>query len=487
MQQGNSRIIVIDDNPEIHKDFMKILNGDQVAQIDKNIDALDRQIFGQAASSTTEIQLSYQIDTALQGQEGVESVSQALKTGSRYMIAFVDVRMPPGWDGIETIKHIWEVDPDVQAVICTAYSDYSWEETVEILGLNDNLLILKKPFDATVVRQLASTLTKKWFSTQESRNQNAFLEDSIKKRTRDLQLIKATIESSSGGIMVVSNSDDILDHNQNFKEMWEIPGEIFSAKKAGMVFQYIDHLVAEPENFLEQINVLKENPTEDSYGTINLKNGKVFEYQFQPQRVNDVVVGTVWSFRDVTHRVEVENKLAFQATHDSLTKLPNRALLCDRVKQAIVSAERYGNKVALMFMSLQGLQAINDDLGHAAGDELLKAIAERLAENMRREDTLSRFGGCEFVFVARKVNYESDVNTIAERILKKFAIPFNVSDKEVQVIASIGISVYPQDSNDFPALLHNADIAMQQAKKTEGSSYQFYRQEIGKEEDDSSS
>ncbi|MCP4474687.1 MAG: response regulator [Gammaproteobacteria bacterium] len=257
MQQGNSRIIVIDDNPEIHKDFIKILNGDQVAKIDASIDALDKQLFGQSASSTTEVQLNYQIDTALQGQEGVECISQALKTGFRYMVAFVDVRMPPGWDGIETIKHIWQVDPDVQAVICTAYSDYSWEETIEVLGLNDNLLILKKPFDTTVVRQLASTLTKKWFSTQESRNQHAFLEDNIKKRTRDLQLIKATIESSSGGIMVVSNSDDILDHNQNFREMWEIPGEIFSVKKAGMVFQYIDHLVAESENFLEQINVLK--------------------------------------------------------------------------------------------------------------------------------------------------------------------------------------------------------------------------------------
>ena len=165
---NNLRIIIIDDNPEIHKDFIKILATDQSSV--EVLNDLEKALFAQEDIKPAQLILPhFEIDTVSQGQEGVEYIKKALKEGKPYALAFVDVRMPPGWDGIETIKHIWELDRDMQIVICTAYSDYSWEETIDELGVNDNLLILKKPFDNVSVRQLACALTKKWQLMQESR------------------------------------------------------------------------------------------------------------------------------------------------------------------------------------------------------------------------------------------------------------------------------------------------------------------------------
>lgn len=181
--QTNLRIIVIDDNPAIHLDFKKIL---LVDKIDDKLDALNKVLFDSEQNEHSFGLPSFQIDTASQGLEGVERVQQALADKNPYALAFVDIRMPPGLDGIETIKRIWEFDKDIQVVICTAYSDYTWEETIDNLGVSDNLLILKKPFDSTAVRQLACALTKKWQLTQDAKAYTDFLEKTVQERTASL-------------------------------------------------------------------------------------------------------------------------------------------------------------------------------------------------------------------------------------------------------------------------------------------------------------
>lgn len=176
------RIIVIDDNAAIHRDFIKILTTHESSEFS----TLKDIVFGNQ-DQEDRIPPQFEIDTALQGKEGLHKIKKALKENRPYSLAFVDIRMPPGWDGVETIKRIWEVDKDIQIVICTAYSDYSWEETVEHLGNTDNLLILKKPFDRIAVRQLASALTRKWELMQESRSHLFSLEKKIEERTSELQ------------------------------------------------------------------------------------------------------------------------------------------------------------------------------------------------------------------------------------------------------------------------------------------------------------
>ena len=165
----NRRILIVDDNTSIHADFRNILCPDN--SDDAAANEMEAVLFGENKPE----EMSFELDSAYQGQEGFEMVKRALAENRPYALAFVDVRMPPGWDGIETIARIWEVDPELQIVVCTAYADYSWEEMRAKVGQPDSLLVLKKPFDNIEVQQLAHGLTKKWLLSFQARLQIAEL------------------------------------------------------------------------------------------------------------------------------------------------------------------------------------------------------------------------------------------------------------------------------------------------------------------------
>jgi diguanylate cyclase (GGDEF)-like protein len=152
------RILQIDDQEAIHDDYRKVLGPRENLSTALNQATLD--LFDDPINTAT--WEGFELDSALQGQEGFDLVRRSLEEGRPYAMAFVDVRMPPGWDGVETVRRIWEVDPEILIVICSAYSDYSWEDMVSKLGRNDRFLILKKPFDNIEVRQCAMVLTERW-------------------------------------------------------------------------------------------------------------------------------------------------------------------------------------------------------------------------------------------------------------------------------------------------------------------------------------
>mgnify|MGYP001501784955 CR=1 FL=1 len=179
----NRRILVIDDNTAIHDDFRKILVAD--GDPDATLQETEAALFGDAAEADGSN--DFEVDSAYQGQEGLELIRKAIRAERPYAMAFVDVRMPPGWDGIETTTHLWEEDPDLQVVICTAYSDYTWAETVKKLPETDRFLILKKPFDNVEVRQLAAALTEKWNLARQARIQMEQLEKLVDERTAQLR------------------------------------------------------------------------------------------------------------------------------------------------------------------------------------------------------------------------------------------------------------------------------------------------------------
>jgi len=189
----NQRVLVIDDNPAIHEDFRKIL-APAIATA-AALDTTEAAVFGDRTDAVQ--QNPFEVDSAYQGQAGVELVKQALEAGRPYAMAFVDVRMPPGCDGVETTRKMWELDPDLQVVLCTAYSDYSWGEVFEKLGLRDGLLILKKPFDAVEAIQLAHALTEKWWLHQQSRRKTEELESRVAERTADLAKTNAALQAES--------------------------------------------------------------------------------------------------------------------------------------------------------------------------------------------------------------------------------------------------------------------------------------------------
>jgi signal transduction histidine kinase/AmiR/NasT family two-component response regulator len=190
--EKNLRILVIDDNRSIHGDFLKVLASDGP---DNKARAIEFALFGEASVSRPRIR--FQLDSAYQGKDGFEMVGRAVAEGRPYAMAFIDVRMPPGWDGIETTARIWEVDPAIQIVICTAYSDYSWDQMGEKLGQSDKLLILKKPFDNIEALQLATTLTEKWNLARQARFQLDNLEKLVNARTCELRAAKEVAEAAT--------------------------------------------------------------------------------------------------------------------------------------------------------------------------------------------------------------------------------------------------------------------------------------------------
>jgi diguanylate cyclase (GGDEF)-like protein len=352
-QHDELRIIVIDDNPEIHKDFIKILT--TFAGKKKQLGNVEKIIFEDTAEL---ISLpKFHIDTASQGKDGVNMIAESVKQGRPYALAFVDIRMPPGWDGVETIKHIWEIDKDVQIVICTAYSDYSWESTIDQLGQRDNLLILKKPFDTIAVQQLACALTQKWRLLQETREHTSSLEGRIQERTMDLQ---------------------------------------------------------------------------------------------------------------------------YQATHDSLTGLPNRVLLRDRMTNLIERSNRDNKKFAVFFLDLDRFKLINDSLSHEAGDNVLREVTRRIRSAIRKEDTLARIGGDEFVILIGNIHDKNYLIAFSNKVLSVFDNPFILNEHEIMLTTSIGISIYPDDNTSIDGLLKNADAAMYFAKEKGRNLSEFYTDDLNK-------
>ena len=181
--QKHRRILVTDDSRAIHDDFRKILCPPDPTS--RELDHFETALFD--IKSEVSEQIRFDLDGAHQGEEGLEKVRQALAAGKPYATAFIDVRMPPGWDGLETVAKIWEVDPDLQVVICSAYSDYSWDDMLAKLGQTDRLVILKKPFDPIEAQQLAQALTEKWRLLQEARNKLDDLEKMVNARTQELR------------------------------------------------------------------------------------------------------------------------------------------------------------------------------------------------------------------------------------------------------------------------------------------------------------
>ncbi len=202
----NRRILVIDDNRSIHDDFRKILSPANATG--NELEAAEAALFGTVKQTQT-----FTIDTASQGEEGLQMVKRALEEGRPYAMAFVDVRMPPGWDGIETTRQIWQVCPDMQIVICTAYADCCWSDVQEQIKPRDRMLILKKPFDIIEVLQLAISLTEKSRLLLESKSHLRDLEERVKQRTQELeasQMIaheKASLLDLSRDVILVCGLD----------------------------------------------------------------------------------------------------------------------------------------------------------------------------------------------------------------------------------------------------------------------------------------
>jgi diguanylate cyclase (GGDEF)-like protein/PAS domain S-box-containing protein len=420
---------------------------------------------------------------------------------------------------------------------------------------------------------------------------------------KSLSLVRATLESTADGIMMVNGKGQVVDWNQKFVEMWRIPSYMLETGKESIGFDYILDQVADPQALIEDAKRLYENPTiAGAMGDLKFKDGRIFERYSQPQRIGDEIIGRVWSFRDVTQkrlaenelrvreraieasthgvaiidvtskkqpiiyvnnsfekitgyklddvygenlsillgnnteqvnqkrielairegreeevelqsyrfngepfwnevsispvkdsdgeikhyvciinditeRREMEEQLLKQATHDSLTHLPNRSLLMDRVNQAIIHAKKSKKEAAMLFLDLDKFKLVNDTLGHTIGDKLLLAIANRLLMVTEENDTVARVGGDEFITLLTDVDREG-AEQVAKMILKSIEKPIQIEQHSLNVTASIGIAFFPSDADDYESLMKNADLSMYHAKDSGRNNYKVFKSEM---------
>ncbi|MBC7976925.1 MAG: response regulator, partial [Myxococcales bacterium] len=298
MTAPNRRVLIVDDNRAIHDDFRKILQ----PRAQTEVAALEAELFGSAVPREV---VAFELSSAYQGSDGVEMVRAARLAGRPFALAVVDMRMPPGIDGLQTTARMWDADPDLQVVICTAYSDASWQDIVQRFGRTDRLLILKKPFDLAEVCQLALALTEKWNLGCQARLQLAALAASRTELVASLALARAVQEATADGLLVVGPDKKITMANRRFVELWGITAATLAQGDDHLIDAVISQIV-DPDQMRERVRHFYSHPEESGNDELRLKDGRIFERWTSPVRSDGAVHGRLWWFRDITERRRYE-------------------------------------------------------------------------------------------------------------------------------------------------------------------------------------
>jgi diguanylate cyclase (GGDEF)-like protein/PAS domain S-box-containing protein len=286
-------------------------------------------------------------------------------------------------------------------------------------------------------------------------------------RQRKLRNILASIKTEV--IMVVDSRRRIQMVNESVNIFGFSPEEVIN-KTTDLL--YLDRRVDKnrPTEIYDSINKIGFHIGQ---ATGRKRTGETFPLEIMTVSLKGSE-GVVVVIRDITERKQTEEKIRQMAYHDSLTGLPNRKLFSDRLNIAIVQAQRNQKKVGIAMLDLDHFKDVNDTLGHTMGDLFLKATAERLHADLRKGDTIARFGGDEFVLILPDLETIEDAIQVAQKIVDSFCQPFLIDTHQLVVTTSIGIAVYPNDGTDDDLLLRNADIAMYQAKQAGRSRYELY-------------
>ncbi|MGH8975169.1 MAG: putative bifunctional diguanylate cyclase/phosphodiesterase, partial [Acidimicrobiia bacterium] len=292
-----------------------------------------------------------------------------------------------------------------------------------------------------------------------------------------LSLLNATLDSTADGILVVDGDGRIRSFNRKFVEMWGLSESLLASGDDDEAISFVLSQLKDPEAFVAKVRELYAQPEVNSHDLIEFLDGRTVERYSQPQRVDGIPVGRVWSFRDISQRIRLEQELAHQAFHDSLTGLANQALFRDRVTHALARAARQRTQLAVLFVDLDDFKTVNDSLGHTAGDALLVAVAERLRDCLRASDTAARLGGDEFALLVEDLRCQADATGLADRLIAALREPFTIAGREIVVGASVGIAFDAADTTTGQ-LLRNADIAMYTAKRGGKRRYEIFQSEM---------
>jgi len=289
-------------------------------------------------------------------------------------------------------------------------------------------------------------------------------------------LLAASLEAARDCVVVVDADGRILAHNRKFVELWNLPEPQLVGARLEDLLPNILFELTDPADFERILQSVQRDSECRLSRVLHFSDGRYFDLHSEPlpKPYQDA---RLWAFRDVSGLKQSEEGFRHDAFHDALTGLPNRALFIDRLGQALAHAQRREQPLAVMFLDLDRFKHVNDTLGHGAGDELLQAVAERLQARVRKQDTVSRLAGDEFMIVVTELASADAASYVAESILDSLRLPVRVEGGRVaHVGASIGIALYPHAGTDPETLLRNADIALYRAKEDGRNRYQHFEE-----------
>ena len=421
----------------------------------------------------------HEIDTAITATQAYAQLAQ-----HSYDLALLDLHLPDG-NGHEIMAHIRDHQPDCRIII--ASGDSQIEAAIKSLrmGAYD---YLRKPYEP---EDLINTVRNAARKLQLERD-----------NTRMAQQIE---QSEQWHRLLVNTSPDViytLDANGRFtylndsvqRTLGFMPGELVGRDYTSIIGQ--DQLEAAQHHFNErrtgdratrnfELLLRRKDDLLSSLTERKSDQRIVVELSamgmYRPARLGmGDFLGTYGVARDISARKQAEATITFQAYHDLLTGLPNRALFKDRLGQAMVHAKRHGQTMATLFLDMDHFKVVNDTHGHLVGDGLLQALSQRLRDCLREGDTLSRIGGDEFMLLLPHIRSRDNAAFIAQKIISSLKQPFYIEGHELYAGMSIGIAIYPDDGETIETLIKHADIAMYHAKDLGRNDYKFFTQDLHK-------
>jgi len=474
----NRRLLLIDDTPAIHEDFRKILTRLGSASALSEDEAI---LFGETPQSTS---IRFEMDSALQGAEGVEKSRAAVHAQRPYAMAFVDMRMPPGLDGVQTIERLWQEDPELQVVLCTAYSDYSWMEVLSRLDARDRLLILKKPFDPVEVYQLANALTTKWKMSRQAAFKMDTLAQAVEERTRQLADANIIVQSSPVILYRLRGepSFPLIYVSHNITKLGHDPQALLASSHWAQDLIHPDDQIKVGEAMARVL----EHDAEGASIEFRLRTGmgdwRWVENRYVPVRTPDRrLVEVEGIIIDITERKAAEDQIARLARTDGLTGLANRSTLMERLRQIFAACRRGAKPFAILYLDLDKFKPVNDTMGHPAGDALLQQVAARLRDSTRENDLVARLGGDEFTILQGEIREAANAGELATKVLSVLGHPFVLPGGEVSISVSIGICSYDSDLTGADEMLAHADQALYRSKEAGRSCYHFHSDGLDQE------
>lgn len=286
-----------------------------------------------------------------------------------------------------------------------------------------------------------------------------------------VSMLNATLEAAADGVLAVDTEDQITLYNQSLLSLWQIPHELLLARQWTSLCNWMAAQCINPDDFTKVLD-RKERKTDRDI--ITLKNGKIFERFVGPQIQHGEILGTLFTFRDVTEQLTARDELIHAAFHDPLTGLPNRALFMNSLDRLITLSRPGSPMFAVLFLDLDRFKVINDGLGHMAGDMLLVTIAKRLRALIPEHCLVARLGGDEFTVLAENVENEDQVFAVCDRILRELRAPVMLETHEVFTTVSIGVTFSTNRYSTPEEMLRDADTAMYQAKRKGKSRAQVF-------------